>query len=311
MPLTDMGTANYLGFAGGLYPNAANTVPATHAAEGLRRGNALRPLNATGRPDAAGKYVLLSIGMSNTTQEFCSGGSGLPCDEWTFTGQATRDGSVNHTSLAIVNGAMGGRSASFWDSPSDADYDRIRDTRLAPQGLSEQQVQVVWLKVANPGPSVSLPSPQADADTLLSQMGDIVRALKIRYPSLQQVFVSSRIYAGYATSSLNPEPYAYESGFAVKWLVEAQIRQMAGGGADPRAGDLAYERAPWLAWGPYLWADGTNPRPDGLVWERTDVEADGTHPSRSGQAKVGSLLLAFFKQSPQARCWFVSGESCP
>lgn len=310
VPLTDMGGSNYLAFAGGLYPGG-DTAPAAHAAEGLRRANAVRPLDVAGRPDAAGRYVLLSIGMSNTTQEFCSSGSGLPCDPWTFMGQAAADGSVNHTSLALVNGATGGRTSSFWDAASDADYDRIRDTRLSPQGLSELQVQIVWLKVANASPTVSLPSPQSDAYMLVRQMGDIARALRTRYPNLQQVFVSSRIYAGYATTALNPEPYAYESGFAVKWLIEAQIRQMATGAADARAGDLAYERAPWLAWGPYLWADGVSPRSDGLVWERADLVADGTHPSRSGQTKVGSMLLAFFKQSPQARCWFAAGETCP
>jgi hypothetical protein len=165
-------------------------------------------------------------------------------------GQAARDGSVNHTSLAIVNGAQGGKSASFWDSPADPDYDRVRDTRLAPQGLSEQQVQAVWVKVANPQPTVSLPTGGADAYTLVRQMSDIVRALKTRYPNLQQVFVSSRIYAGYATTDLNPEPYAYASGFSVKWLIEAQIRQMSAAGVDSRAGDLAYARAPWLGWGP-------------------------------------------------------------
>lgn len=305
-----MGGANYLAFAGGLYPGG-NAPPAAHAAEGFRRANAVRPLNAAGREDAAGKHVLLSIGMSNTTQEFCSASSDLPCDPWTFMGQAARDGSVSHTSLAIVNGAQGGKSASLWDSPVDPDYDRVRDARLASQGLSERQVQVVWLKVANPQPRVSLPAAGADAYTLVRQMGDIVRALKTRYPNLQQVFVSSRIYAGYATTDLNPEPYAYESGFSVKWLIEAQIRQMSGAGVDPRAGDLAYDRAPWIGWGPYLWADGTNPRSDGFVWERADSGGDGTHPSRSGATKVGSLLLAFLKQSPQARCWFVAGETCP
>ena len=313
-PLNDLGSGTYLGFIVGLYPNGSNTVPAMHNTAGLPRANAVQPLDTNGNSSASGKIVLLSIGMSNTTQEFCSANSDLPCNPWTFMGQAATDPGVNHTTLAIVNSAMGGRSADRWVSPTLPDYDRIRDTKLPPQGLSEKQVQVVWLKVADAGPTVSLPSAQSDTYLLESEIGNILRALKVRYPNLRMVFASSRIYGGYATTTLNPEPYAYESGFSVKWAIQAQTDQMQNSGTvvDTRAGDLNYNTvAPWVAWGPYLWANGTNPRSDGLIWERADLESDGTHPAQSGETKVGTMLLNFFKTSPYTKCWFVVGGTCP
>ncbi len=313
VPLNDLGTGSYLGFSGGLYSGGSNVPPAGHTTAGLARANAIRRLDAAGNPDPNGSYILLSIGMSNTTQEFCGGTGSTNCTSWSFMGQAAADAAVNKSGLIIIDGAMGGRSASFWDSPADPDYDRIRDEILAPRGLSELQVQAAWMKVANPRPTVSLPAEEADAVTLLMQMGNILRALKTRYPNLQLVFASSRIYAGFATSALNPEPYAYESGFSVKWLIEAQIAQMAQARiVDLRAGDLNYNTvAPWVGWGPYLWADGTNPRSDGLIWEPADFQSDGTHPSQSGEQKVGKMLLEFLKTSPFSRCWFATAASCP
>jgi len=313
-PLSEMGQGSYQGFSGGLYPNGSNTMPAAHANAGLARANSIVPLDTNGNPSAAEKIVMLSIGMSNTTQEYCSQSSDPPCNLWTFTGQASADPAVNKTTLVLVNGARGGQTSSTWDAPSDANYDRIRDTRLVPAGLSEQQVQIAWVKVANAGPTMSLPAAQADANQLVTQMANIGRALKVRYPNIKLVFLSSRIYAGYATTPLNPEPYAYESGFAVKWLIQAQIDQMQNGGTvvDARAGDLNYNSvAPWLAWGPYLWANGANLRSDGLNWLPGDLEGDGTHPSQSGEQKVGNQLMTFFKQSQHTRCWFVTGGTCP
>lgn len=316
VPLTELGAQTYKGFGGGLYAAGSNTEPAAHAAAGLTRAQSIAPLDTAGSPDPAGKIVLLSIGMSNTTQEFCAASSTTTnCSSWSFMGQAAADPTVNATTLAIVNGARGGQDAQTWDAATDGNYDSVRLNRLAPLGLTERQVQVAWVKEADAGPRDSLASAQADAYQLETHLGNIVRALKTRYPNLQLVFLSSRIYAGYATTTLNPEPYAYESGFAVKWLVQAQIEQMASGGTvtDPRAGDLNYDTgAPWIGWGPYLWAEGTTPRQgDGLIWEPVDFAPDGTHPSPSGQEKVGTLLLGFFKASPFTKCWFVTGGTCP
>jgi hypothetical protein len=319
-PLDEPARGAYKGFARGLYPNSSNTMPAAHSNAGVNFARMVQPLDVNGQPSANGKILMMSVGMSNTTQEYCSGNNSggtnsANCDPNSFMGLAAADASVNTASLGLIDGARGGQTAETWDSPSDANYDRVRNDILTPRGLSEQQIQVAWVKVANQQPTVALPDAQADAIRQVTQIGNIVRALKTRYPNLRLVFLSSRIFAGYATTTLNPEPYAFEGGLAVKWVVEAQINQMAAGGVvqDARAGNLNYTTgvAPWIAWGPYLWGDGTNMRSDGLIWIQADFMSDGTHPSLSGVRKVGTLLLNFFKTSPQTKCWFVTGGTCP
>ncbi len=301
----------YYGNPGGLYPGGLNQPPADHESATRSRRNRIRPLDVNGDESPFGKYVLISIGMSNAAQEWCSASSGPPCTRWSFMGRAAIDPSVNHYTLVIVNGAADGQDAPSWTSPTSPNYDRIKSARLAPLGLSENQVEAVWVELQHIKPSVSLPADSADAKTLLTDLGLVLRTLRVRYPNLEIVFLSSRSYAGYATSDLNPEPFAYESGLSVRWAIESQINEMRGLPWNPLAGTLNYAKkaAPLIVWGPYLWAEPT-PRSDGLSWQRADFEEDGTHPSQMGESKVGGILLEFFKTSLYAKCWFVTNQYC-
>ena len=131
----------------------------------------------------------------------------------------------------------------------------------------------------------------------------IAQILKSKYPNLKIVYLSSRIYAGYATTALNPEPFAYESGYSVKWLVDQQMRGDSALNFDPKKGPV---RSAWLAWGPYLWADGLKGRKlDSLTWECKDFNSDGTHPSTSGRLKVAQLLDQHFKTHITTKPWYV------
>jgi len=293
-PLVDLAQEPHLGiYSVGLFQGGRNHPPTLHGLEGARRALGIGPLDANGDPSPAGSVVLMSVGMSNTSIEFMQ-----------FASRAAIHPDVNHATLKIVNAAQGGQDASSWQSAASPVYDTAQSI-LAQRGLTEAQVQVVWLKQADAVPQVSLPSPSADAFVLMTRLGNTVRACQTRYPNLRSIFFSSRIYAGYATNALNPEPYAYESGFSVKWLVESQIDQMSNAPGDPIAGDLNYNTVtPWLTWGPYLWADGLSPRSDGMVWQCGDFQSDGTHPGPVGAAKVADALVEFFLASPFSRSWF-------
>jgi hypothetical protein len=117
---------------------------------------------------------------------------------------------------------------------------------------------ILW-KDADEDPTVSLspgtvcsPDSVVDACIYEKPVGEVARFARTQYPKTLQMFVHSRTYGGYAKGPLNPEPYAYEYGFATKWLVNAQIVQIETGRIDPVAGDLSYTVAPWIALGALL-----------------------------------------------------------
>ncbi len=293
LPLTELNGV-YKGEPGGLYPGGLNLPPPFHDSAGIAIAHQFAALDITGAPDTAGVWVLLSIGMSNCTQEFSA-----------FITSVSGDTTL-HPHLRIIDGAQGGQTASKIKYDT-AQFWNVVNNRLQTNNLSAAQVQVVWLKEANAGPTQAFP---LHATLLRDDIRDVVRVAKQKYPNLRQVFFSSRTYAGYASTTLNPEPYAYESAFSCRWLLEAQI---AGNDSLNFISDSGVVNAPWLAWGPYLWADGIIPRSgDGLTWQCDDFLAtDGTHPSASGRAKVATLLEQFFKSSPYTKPWFLKNVSSP
>ena len=223
--------------------------------------------------------------MSNTSQEFT-----------TFKQLADIDPQKS-SELVVVNGAQSGEDACAW-----AHFDepwQVLEQRLEAKGLSPEQVQAAWVKQANALPAEPFPT---EAKRLQGHLATIMNLLKERYPNVRVVYVSSRIYGGYAATPLSPEPYAYEGAFSVRWLIQDQINGDPDLNYDPGKGPV---NAPPLLWGPYLWADDLNPRSDGLIWERGDLAEDGIHPSSSGEEKVARILLDFFKTDALARLWFL------
>ena len=61
---------------------------------------------------------------------------------------------------------------------------------------------MVWLEEAIAGEDRRFPR---DANALRSNLQAIVRTLTRRYPSIRLIYVSSRIYGGYAVTALNPD----------------------------------------------------------------------------------------------------------
>jgi hypothetical protein len=288
-PLTDLGTGFYQGQQGGLYPGGSNLRPATHDADGVAIANAIQPLDGNGNPDPNGKMALLAIGMSETQSEF---------DQ--FVIDAMADPSTN-PKLVLVNGTQDATVAATWAIPSSAQWSTVLNFIVPQDNVTANQVVAAWVKDIDEEigafPNDAIPT-QDDLQT-------IAQTLHTYFPNLQLAYYSSRIYGGYSNGlpiQVNGEPHAYQSGFSVKWAIADQINGDPALNYNPLLGPVM---APWMAWGPYDWANGLLARSDGLTWNCQQFQ-DGVHPSKTGGREAdANLLLNFFKTDTTTTPWFL------
>jgi len=296
-PINDLGTGTFTTawnqtWTGGLYINGSNHMPVSHKAVGRQIAQTVLPLDASGNVDMTnGKIVWLSIGMSNTTSETRQ-----------FIPLANAYANKN-PKLTLVDGAQGGMSADKISSPWMSQYSTYWSTvatRLSSEGVTASQVEVIWFKEANPAGSMTIHSYY---DSLLVQFARIMHEIKTRFPNAKLCYMASRIAARYASSTLNPEPFSYYTGWAVREIIQRQIN------GDP---SLTFSGSnivsPFLLWGIYMWSDGDTPQasnPNIFINCPADLANDGTHPSQPvGAAKVANWLLSFYQNDTLSCPWF-------
>ncbi len=290
--LTDLGTGTYQGYEGGLYPNGSNVRPEPHDSDGLAFADAIQPLDSNGNPSPTGKYVLLAIGESTAQNEFT-----------TFLPYANSDPAKN-PNLVIVNGAQGGATPNSFVSSGTYYWSTILNNYLPQNGVTANQVVAIWIEDTDSIKAGSFPN---DMASMQSEYETMMQDFLVNFPQVKLVYWSSRVYGGYSNGLVNPddpEPYAFEAGYAVKDAIADQINGAANLNYNPLNGPVL---APWMAWGPYYWSNGMMGRADGLIWDCEDFSSDGTHPSFGfGQQKVANQLLNFFRTDTTTTPWYLA-----
>jgi putative Ig domain-containing protein len=291
--ITDLGTGSYEGEEAGLYPSGSNVYPSAQYSYGLGLADSIGPLSSTGQPDPTGKYVLLAIGESTAQNEFNS-----------FLPLANADPDKN-PNLVIVNGAQGGATPNEFVVSGTYYWSTILNNYLPQNGVTPDQVVAVWIEDTD---SIKTGSFPGDMTTMQGEYETLAQDVLTNFPNVKLMYWSSRVYGGYSNGLVDPddpEPYAYEAGFAVKNAIGDQLNGNANlcdgyNGCTP-------VMAPWMAWGPYYWANGMLGREDGLEWDCEDFSSDGTHPSSTfGQLKVATALLNFLKTDETATPWYLA-----
>ncbi len=255
----------YKGEQGGLYPGGTNTIPPAHLAAGVKLAKQIQPLDLDGNPSPDGKIVLLAIGFSNPNMEFPAfqkarrrrPGPQSQIDAGQRLRWRTGVGSDRKSRFKLLEGSEATHRQSAHDAQAGAGdlvqtgggQSRLSPTRWRPSNWPAHYIATL-------------------------------QNVHKFFPNAKLAFLSNRTYGGYTEANGSPEPWAYESGFGVKWALAAQIEGKPEANYDPAKGEV---RAVWAEWGPYLWTDGVKGRKDGFVYLRSDVGERWT-PSRQPPA---------------------------
>ena len=282
--INDLGTGFYGQYQGGLYANGSNVDDPTHHSYGVSLAQTVQPLDSNGNPNPNGKYVLLTIGHSNTQD--VSG---------ELVTLATSEPTKN-PNLVFVNGATGSSSADELQDPSSYFWSLMTNNYLPNAGVSPQQVEIVWLNDVDVSHPPSIPALRAMLET-------IARNLLSKFPNTKMLYLSSVNYTAYSNGLKNsqPEPPAYEAGLSMKAVIQDQINGVGNINYNPANGPVV---APWASWAAYYWTNGLLGRSDGLTWSCQDNIGDGVHPATSGRVKAAAQLLNFMKTDDTAIPWY-------
>lgn len=241
-------------FDTGLYPGGKNEIPPAHRQAGERMAATIRPRDIAGAvDDENGRILALVLGHSNCSMYFGA-----------LQRHLAQQREKLHPRLELINAAVGGQQLPEIVALHGGVWDHAQSLLDRRPGYSRQQVQVLFLHTTYHGANNSrrLP-PRPFPEVMRNMQRDLDKVLAFcveRFPNLKIAYLTCdgfRHFTGF-------EPHVYQEAFALKWLIESQLR----GEASTRF-EGPERRLPWLTWGPYIW-DNT--------WDRSYF-TDGVHPA--------------------------------
>jgi hypothetical protein len=265
----------------GLYPGGKNTIPEAHRKAGERLAATLRPLDLDGKPSDKGRLLALVLGHSNCNMYFGALGT-----------KFSENASLLHPRFELLNAAVGGQQLPQIVRLQGPVWDKAQKLTTR-DGYTPLQVQVLFLhttyhgwKNMNRAPADPFPktmeSMEADLATVLAH---VVKT----YPNVKIAYLTADGFRHFT----NFEPQVWQEAFAIKWLIESQIKRASGTEFEGEA-----RRLPWLQWGPYIWDNH---------WSR-DYFTDGVHPARKALDIFVEKYWSFLKEDPVSNSWLIKSN---
>jgi len=273
-------------FETGLYPGGKNEMPQPHRQAGERIAATIRPLDVAGAVDQQnGRILALVLGHSNCSMYFGA-----------LQRHLAQQREKLHPRFELINAAVGGQQLPEIVALRGGVWDHAQSLLDRRPGYSRQQVQVLFLHTTYHGANNGrrLP-PRPFPEVMQNMQRDLDKVLAFcveRFPNLKIAYLTCdgfRHFTGF-------EPHVYQEAFALKWLIESQLR----GEASTRF-EGPDRRLPWLTWGPYVW-DNT--------WDRSYF-TDGVHPAPKALEIFVDKYWQHLARDTVARPWLFTPAVSP
>lgn len=276
IPLNDPESFTYNGINSGLYPWGNQLISNNYKTNYINTSKAIRPLNSSGLQAKDGKIAILGIGGSNQFIVY----NGIKNAWLNDVGFGKK--------LVFINAGTGGKDLPDIIDPNASYWSRIKKI-LDSNFVTASQIQIVFCiedDFKNSDTSFQR------AYSIRDQYINLLNTITIKYPNVKLIFIGDRGFNGYATLPKYNEPRGYLNGWAVKFLVEDYVNGIL-------------PQYPFINWLEYYWANGAEPRWDGLTYLQSDFTApEYTHLTPEKANALGLVTHGKLKQDAGALYWY-------
>lgn len=200
--LPEIGTGEFMGEQGGLYPNGQNEPPIAY----------LQQLENVDCSNGNGQVIIVGLGMSMMQNALSGWENYLNLPE------------VNDN-LVLINGAIGSNQQR-WQDENYFGWSKGLQA-LLQAGYTTADVKCIMYHNAWSGPSGDF---VPYAEMVKNSFAITMDIIQDKYPNVEMILINSRHY-GLSPTSKQPEPYAFYEGWSVKWLIKDRINCVVNCGA--------------------------------------------------------------------------------
>lgn len=276
IPLNDPDLFTWNGEQSGLYPWGNEMISNAYESKYQSVSESIHPSSFSGLRTSHPKVVVLTIGGSTPAIMFEG-----------FVHAQQNDPGFG-ADLLFINGGQNAMDFSDLLDPNTNYWNNL-EALLNTHAATPEDVQVMFCIEDN---LRSLDTTFSRATLLKNNYAQLMDIIRTHYPNCKLFLAADRGYSGYTDDPHHDEPIGYLNGWGVKLFVADYIN-----GVLPEY--------PVVNWLDYYWADGENPRWDGLTYSQSDFSGPAyVHLHQDKADALAETTHEKLKADPAASNWY-------